>query len=87
MKFDARMGGNVLFKMLAIPSPRPFRDGVFFKDEQIVMPETIDSLRKLSAVLLSHEKPLLATSSKLCKIPNNSDNFTELYSRFIIQKT
>ena len=58
-----------------------------FKDEQIVMPESIDSMVKLLGFVPGHDKPSLATRLKLRKITKNGDNFTELYSRFVIQKT
>ena len=59
-KFDARMNGDVCFNRLAIPLHRHIRDGNIFKEEQIVMPESIDCMLNILSVLHRHDEPSLA---------------------------
>jgi len=51
------------------------------------MPELIDCMLLHYRPGVSHFKPSMATRLKLSKITKNVDNFTELGSYYLIQKT
>ena len=49
------MDGNVFFKVIEIPVPRPLRHGIFSQEEQIDMPESIDYMLNGFRATYRHE--------------------------------